>query len=152
MTTIQAIVYRYRRRIARVTTPWAFTRDVHGVRSAPRCGFFIFRIWRSGADIRSSKKLQIVTVRISVHKKSTDYDGTDIRMFMDVTERTGADTRSQKKSWIFTERISDMAICADYCGADIRQTDFFTEPIVHSVEQTVQIRCVSPRKTVSMNP
>ena len=28
-------------------------------------------------------------MRISVHKKSTGYDGTDIRMFMDVTERSG---------------------------------------------------------------
>ena len=28
-------------------------------------------------------------MRISVHKKSTDYDGADIRMFMDVTERSG---------------------------------------------------------------
>lgn len=80
-------------------------------------------------------------------------------MFMDVTERSGLFNLSRsgaerifahrKNSRIFTERISDIEICADYCGADIRQTDFFTERIVHSVEQTVQIRCVYPRKTVS---
>ena len=111
-------------------------RDVHGVGTAPRIGFFIFKISRSGyapvgkvtdhygADIRYYKFHGLVRSGypfLNMSRCGADFAGV---------LRSGTDIRLRGKSWIVMERISAATNITDSCGADIRRTFFFTERFI----------------------
>ena len=123
-----------------------FSRDMYGLKSDPRSGFFFLRNSRCGAErisllakthglLRSGFSALTMT-RIGAERIIRTNLLSRIRTDLPeiVTERIGSDIRSWKMSRIITERISAFQKFTDFSGADIRQTDFSRSGLPHSVK------------------
>ena len=111
---------------------------MYGVRTAPRSGYFIFKISRSGyPPVRGKSHGLLLLLRsgcppLQISRISTNgylplnMSRSGVDFFECVTEWSGAGIRLRGKSRIVTERISAATNVTDCCGADIRRTFFCT--------------------------